>query len=499
MAAGMQSSATSVNAILTKASVLFLQKKVHEYAAEHNVSHNDGFEWLKKNRNYLTQVAQEMNHMLIRFALKPVPPSASNNEWSLALTCDASQPPMFKTPFEHFIFASALSQLNVIDTATPKRSDAYKPTFLYLWTYKHLRHLFVDSVKSIAKHAFVDAHFMHARLRSVSVLGEACFARCRHLTTVDLSESNLTNIPSLAFYRCVSLSSVRFPTTRKFRRINARAFEQCTSLKQVDFDPIVYVDPKAFDADVVLPTKPDYIPKVQIGERVFPVGTKLFRLEIFKTFDPSRNDISFFAQDIQLCLKATEHKDRYNTKWFLHVFEVQRSLRLVTSPRNFREGLYRLWEDDDEQKYDSFAHIRVEEKLHKLCDAYDYDGWYARVQLDNWNTIGKKKLRRATTLRESKYETAVLKKALLSGVLKQIASVAVKRDQIASATTATVSKNNSVTIKTGRTVLLANQKNELLVRGAPVSGTEDAPGKRRRTKVISANDNISFLFAQLRF
>lgn len=428
---------------------------------------------------------------IYRFLPKPTPPSETDRPL-LELTCDMAKPQYPPTPFENEIFAVTLRKLNIVDTRdSPSDFPEYEPIINYFWKYKELKHLYIDIRNKLKAGAFLRAPFVTIHIKSVGSLGKSgCFEGCRRLTTVDLSETELSNIPPNTFRHCRVLREVLFPTSQAFRRINENAFTDCPLLKSVNFDPIVYIAPNAFDNGVVLPEKPYYIPKIQIGERILDRETRLFGLYTVPIFDPNHSDVLFFAENIRLCLQATSNHT--GQEWYLHIFETQKNLKLVTSPRNFREVLYGEDESEDDEEDDSddddstAEHIRVEKKLRQLCLQYKYDGWYQRLQMDNYESA---------ELKTSLYETALLQEAVRNGAIKQIASAEVYRDEIRFATRAVVTKDNFVAIKKGHTVL-KKLPNILSARNKPNSASGHA-SKRQRTQEVSL-DNTAISFEKLR-
>lgn len=432
---------------------------------------------LMQDLKYTTSLLQQVLRMR-RFSLAPIPPNETNSAWSLGLTYNIAHASSFGevTQFEHAVLDATISRFHVINTNGA--FGTYKSNVFLLQKYKNLEQLLVENVYKIKDRAFFKSNFKHVKLRHVNIIGVRCFENCPRLCTVDLTEAHVSNIPAFAFRQCTLLSSVLFPKSRAFRRINKHAFSDCAALKKVEFDPIVYVDPTAFPKEVVLPEKKDYIPKVQIGTRVLNAETHLFGLYTVPIFDPLRNSVSFFAQNIQLCLDATENHAQNVTTWYLHIFKLARPLRLLTSPREFREGVYRMWEDS-ETTQETPEHLRVEKKLQTLCKVYNYDGWYARLQIDNW------KKSRANQLTSSYYETAILKDVLADNVVKQIACIVVNRSEIRSATTAVLNNDGSVTIKNGRKTLVANSPNIMQTHANKTTSAFQHTSKRQRTELLS--------------
>ena len=297
---------------------------------------------------------------------------------------------------------------------------------------KEITHLGASSFKLCSRLISIDLSRMWA-------IGARCFQRCSALKTVDLSVAEVTTIAPYCFDGCRSLTTVVFPPGLK--RINQCAFRSCP-LQNVQFDPLVYVHPSAFDNGVLLPQKPDYIPKVTIGERNLIAGTKFYSLVNSPTYDATYSPVLFFAENIQLCLNATNVHDTPGKQWWLHMFTAKRTLKLLTSPLNFREGMFRMWEDESKAG-EEVEHVRVEQRLLKLCETYDVDGWYARLQLDN----------SSHALSRTMFETALLSQSRRGGFddcLEQTAVTMVDRSIIKNATSAALSGQNEVVIKEGR-------------------------------------------------
>lgn len=273
-------------------------------------------------------------------------------------------------------------------------------------------------------------------LSGVRVMQARCFQNCLALQSIDLSETGLISIPEFCFDGCRSLTTVNFPP--RLARINQKAFRGCP-LVDVQIDPtafahpLFFVHPTAFNSDVVLPKKPADLPKIQMGERFFPAGTIFYSLLSAPTYNGTHADVLFFAQNIQLCLQATESHDAQ--EWWLHMFQARRDLKLLTAPRNSREGIYRMWEEQKDSE--EFEHLRVERKLVELCNKYNYDGWHTRLQLDNYEDV----------LSNMMYETALLS-VHFDSCLRQIATVKVNRQSIKTATSAQL-VGHKVRIKSG--------------------------------------------------
>lgn len=425
---------------------------------------------------YLNTITRHIEQMF-RFSLKPISWGKTGTVNSLELTCNTAKQ-YNATPVEKWMFQRALSRFNVVGE---DKSLEYKPD-IGLSDCEKLVHLRINTSSKLAASAFSKTGFVTISVESVGSLGRrGCFKECRQLTNVDLSNAELTNIPPFTFDGCSSLSIVQFPTTRNFRRINDRAFTNCPELKAAVFDSIVFVHENAFDSGVHLPPRADHAPEVQIGERILRKGTRLFGLYTVSKFISGWKDASYFAQNIQLCLEATAHNEGDEEQWYLHIFETTRNLKLITAPGKFREEIYS--KHDDPVGLDNTLEDQ-EVNLGVLCREKGFDGWYQRVQADNYNA----------ELTGSNYETAILREVLEAGGVKQIASVLVNRTEIADATSAVVANDNSVTIKNGRHSLKTGQTNII----EPRNTASGRVSKRQKRKVIAA-DTAAFLFARLRF
>jgi len=310
-------------------------------------------------------------------------------------------------------------------------------------------------------------------LSGLKSMGARCFKYCLALQSIDLSETDLTSIPPSCFDGCRSLTTVNFPP--RLARINEKAFRGCP-LVDVKIDPIAFahplffVDPSAFDINVVLPEKPDYSPKIQMGELSFPSGTTFYSLLSAPIYNSTHADVLFFAKNIQLCLQATQSHDAQ--EWWLHMFKTKRDIKLLTSPRNSREGVYRMWEETKDSE--EVEHLRVERKLVQLCNQYNYDGWHTRLSLDNY----------ANVLSKMMYETALLSQKFDS-CLTQIAKVKVDREKIKTATAA-VLMEQKIRIKSRRKILM-----DIHIPHKPVSGSASRPPKKQK--------RLSEMFCGLRF
>lgn len=310
-------------------------------------------------------------------------------------------------------------------------------------------------------------------LSGLKFMGVRCFKWCTVLQSIDLSETDLTSIPLCCFEGCRSLTTVNFP--RRLARINEKAFKGCP-LVDIQIDPIAFahplffVHPTAFDKNVVLPEKPDYSPKIQMGELSFQSGTTFYSLLSAPIYNSTHADVLFFAKNIQLCLQATQSHDAQ--EWWLHMFKTKRDIKLLTSPRNSREGVYRMWEETKDSE--DVEHLRVERKLVQLCNQYNYDGWHTRLSLDNYENVLSKMM----------YETAILSQKFDS-CLTQIAKVKVDRKKIKTATTA-VLMEQKIRIKSGQKTLM-----DIPIPHKPVSGSAARPPKKQK--------RLSEMFCRLRF
>jgi len=118
--------------------------------------------------------------------------------------------------------------------------------------------------------------FHYSSLESLTIIGKIItfgtnvFEESTSLTTVDLSQSTITEIPKSTFEKCSNLSEIKFPST--LTKINQDAFKY-TNLKNIVLpDSLVEIDQGAFYANAdtaVLET-------VVIGKNVTKIGREAF-------------------------------------------------------------------------------------------------------------------------------------------------------------------------------------------------------------------------------
>lgn len=89
-----------------------------------------------------------------------------------------------------------------------------------------------SSVLEIGEGAYRDCKQLTSVRVDAPVLGEAMFASCSSLTSVDL-QNGMTAIPSSSFAQCSALYEIRLPSSVK--QIGSYAFAACTGLRVVYF------------------------------------------------------------------------------------------------------------------------------------------------------------------------------------------------------------------------------------------------------------------------
>ena len=70
------------------------------------------------------------------------------------------------------------------------------------------------------------------------------FEDCKNLVTVDLSNTNIYEIQSRTFYRCINLKTVVLPLSTEIIRSNA--FEYCQSLENINLDNVLLIENRSF-------------------------------------------------------------------------------------------------------------------------------------------------------------------------------------------------------------------------------------------------------------
>jgi hypothetical protein len=85
-------------------------------------------------------------------------------------------------------------------------------------------------------HAFIDCSALRGILipRTVTKIGEECFANCSSLSTVSFEEDSVLCVICKRAFAGSSLFSIRFP--RRLERLECAAFADCCELKNVDWE-----------------------------------------------------------------------------------------------------------------------------------------------------------------------------------------------------------------------------------------------------------------------
>ncbi len=82
--------------------------------------------------------------------------------------------------------------------------------------------------------AFMNTNIIDLKLPdSVNSIGEKCFANCKYLKTVDLSNLDIYELPEKCFEGCERLQKVILP--KKLKKIKAECFHGCINLKDIEF------------------------------------------------------------------------------------------------------------------------------------------------------------------------------------------------------------------------------------------------------------------------
>lgn len=109
-----------------------------------------------------------------------------------------------------------------------------------------------STVKSIGEKAFFNSKLTSVTFENCTVkMGEYAFAECSNLESVDMSKANISldtesnALPGFTFQNCAKLSSVILP--KNIKTIGNNAFQNCTSLVEINIDSVETVGANAFN------------------------------------------------------------------------------------------------------------------------------------------------------------------------------------------------------------------------------------------------------------
>lgn len=93
---------------------------------------------------------------------------------------------------------------------------------------------FSARLQRINDEAFMKTNITSLKLPdSVNSLGAKCFANCKYLKTVDLSNLDIYELPEMCFEGCERLQKVILP--KNLKKIKTKCFHGCLNLKNIEF------------------------------------------------------------------------------------------------------------------------------------------------------------------------------------------------------------------------------------------------------------------------
>lgn len=94
--------------------------------------------------------------------------------------------------------------------------------------------IFSPRLQRINDEAFMNTNIINLKLPdSVNSIGAKCFANCKYLKTVDLSNLDIYELPEKCFEGCERLQKVILP--KNLKKIKAECFHGCLNLKDIEF------------------------------------------------------------------------------------------------------------------------------------------------------------------------------------------------------------------------------------------------------------------------
>lgn len=112
-----------------------------------------------------------------------------------------------------------------------------------------------DSITTIGTYAFYFSSISSVRLpKNVSTIGTTNFSGCYYLQNIDLSATQITDLPSTSFSSCYKLSTVLLP--KGLKTISGYgSFIHCTRLPSIDIpNTITYISTSTFNDCAALKT-----------------------------------------------------------------------------------------------------------------------------------------------------------------------------------------------------------------------------------------------------
>lgn len=91
-----------------------------------------------------------------------------------------------------------------------------------------------DSITTLGDYAFYFSYIFIVHLsKNVSTIGEGAFGFCYYLQNIDLSATQITDLPSISFAYCTHMLTVLLPKRLKTMS-GYGAFSDCTKLQSID-------------------------------------------------------------------------------------------------------------------------------------------------------------------------------------------------------------------------------------------------------------------------
>ena len=140
---------------------------------------------------------------------------------------------------------------------------------------------FPETLTTIGKETFAGTALTKVELpASLTTIGEYAFESCKKLETVDLSKTQVAELPSNAFVYCSALTQVDFPST--LTKIGANAFTKCLSMSKLDLSntALTTLDDYAFSSMTELT-------RIILPESLSSVGKDVFTIFNYPNIVPT--------------------------------------------------------------------------------------------------------------------------------------------------------------------------------------------------------------------
>ena len=170
-----------------------------------------------------------------------------------------------------------------------------------------------EGTETIGTAAFYESKLETIKVpASVTELERHCFSGMKSLTSADLSELNITELPPMVFAASSALTEVKFP--EKLEKIEVAAFMDCSALEKIELpETLTYVGQSAFMGtamkQVIIPASVSsigynafgYVDEETAVEGFLVIGTPNTEAQVYCTDGDSEYDYqnSFEFMDVQ--------------------------------------------------------------------------------------------------------------------------------------------------------------------------------------------------------